>query len=155
MRNKLGKFTGEGYRRWSGGIYSRYLVEQVGKPHKALVERHIHAPYSVVDKLVTYRHFFGDCLLSIVHYGGSYIEIFIKFIVQVKSEQGLSLGAECGLVLEGYTDVCAGIYDALVDNSYHTHVVVNGIVAIFSQWHASGCHHHRAARHIHSIQANL
>ena len=90
-----------------------------------------------------------------MHYSGTYVEIFIEFVIQIESEQGLALGAVGGLIFKGYADVGACIDYALVDDGHHSHIVIHRIIGIFGQRHTAGGYHHRSARHIHSIQAYL
>ena len=152
MWNELRKLTFEIERRWRCGIHRRNLVEQVGEPHEVGLVRHIRTPNGVVHQFIANRHFFGQSLFAIVHQSGTHMEILVECVIQVKSHKGFALHAESGLVFHRHANICTGIDDALVGDSHRTHIIVHRIVAVFCQGHATGCHHHRAARHIHGVE---
>ena len=153
--NELGKFGSEAHRRRRCGIHRGYLVHNVGEPHKLVVIAEVQAPDGVVDGLGAYRHFLGDGTLGEVHHGGSDVEIFIELVVEVETEERFALSAEHRLVFHRHIDACSGIDDALVEDSYDTHVVIHRVVAVFGEGYTSGSYHHRASRHIHGVEPDL
>ena len=88
-------------------------------------------------------------------YSRADIEIFIKLILQVESEEGFSLCREHALVLERDADVLSRIDNALIGDCDYAHCIVDGIVGIFGELYASGHDNDRAAGHIHGVESDL
>ena len=155
MWNELGKLASHLQRRWCSGIHRWYLVEEVGEPHKLCLVGEISAPDGVAHHLVAYRHFLGERFLRVVHERTSHVEVLAKGIVEVESEQRLSLGAIGGLVFECHAHARSGIDDALVGDGDDTHAVIHGIVAVLGERDTSGSNRHRPTRHIHGVEPDL
>ena len=96
----MSELTLERQTRRRHGIDSRDFVQQVGKPHELGVVRHIHTPNRIVDQLTTDSHLVSDGFLTIVHDGTANVEILVKGVIQVQSQQCLALHVKGVLVLK-------------------------------------------------------
>ena len=155
MRNELSKFALHAESRRRSGVDCRYFVDQIGQPHEVFVVRHVHTPYRIVDKFVADADLLGERLFAEVHKRTAYVKVFVESVIKVETEQGFALHAVERLIFERHADVRARIDDALVCDCDDTHVVVDGIVAVFGEGNATGGNDNRPARHIHGIKANL
>ena len=118
------------------------------------VEGHVNAPNRVIDQLTTDSQFITDGFLAVVHHRTTDVEILVKGVVQIQSQQRLALHIECRLILKRYTDVGTGIDNALVGDSDCTHGIVHGVVTVLGQGHTSSGHDNRTTCHIGGVKSD-
>ncbi len=87
--------------------------------------------------------------------GRTEIEPLVELILQVETHESLTLRGEHRLVFERHRNTLSGIDYALVGDGDYAHGVVDGIVGVFGEFHASGHYHYRPARHVHGVESNL
>ena len=126
----------------------RYLVEHVGDPLALLLPVHVNAPQRVVERLAAHVNLCGEGLLREVLYGSRHLEVFREVVLPVHSEHGLALLTVVAVALQRHVDRRARIDDALVEDGHLASAIVDRIVGVFGELHATCRNDHRALRHI-------
>ena len=130
------------------------FVKNVSEPLAFLLPIEVHTPQGVVERFGTHGDLRGQGLLGKMLNGTAHLEILREIVLPVQSEHRLSHLSVIRVALQGNIHRSSGIDDALVQDGDLSGIIIHRIVGTFIERLTTGCHDHRALRHVIGTQRN-